>query len=176
MSTPEPLASLSREDLLALVATLQRQIAELTARHEALHAEIERLRRGAKRQAAPFSKGTHVATPKRPGRKPGSGAFCYREAPLPEQITEPPVDVPVTLAACPACGGRLSQERVDWAYTTASPAMPRPKVTQYRGSVCRCMVCGKQVRGQPPDVAPDQYGATAHRVGDRTRAAAHGLH
>ena len=27
-----------------------------------------------------------------------------------------------------------------------------------------------------PDVAPDQYGATAHRVGDRAMAAAHGLH
>ena len=176
MSTSEPLASLSREDLLALVATLQRQIAELTARHEALHAEIERLRRGAKRQAAPFSKGTRVANPKRPGRKPGSGSFCYREAPLPEQITEPSVDVPVPLAACPACGGPLTQERVDLASTTDIPAMPRPTVTQYRVSVCRCLVWGQQVRGQHPDVAPDQYGATAHRVGDRTMAAAHGLH
>jgi transposase len=176
MSTPEPLASLSREDLLALVATLQRQIAELAARNEALHAEIERLRRGAKRQAAPFSKRTRVANPKRPGRQPGSGAFCYRQAPLPEQITEPPVDVPVPLATCPACGGPLTQERVDFAYTTDLPAMPRPKVTQYRVSVCRCRVCGQQVRGRHPDVAPDQYGATAHRVGDRTMAAAHGLH
>ena len=176
MSTPAPLATLSREDLLALVATLQRQLAELTVRNEALHAEIERLRRGAKRQAAPFSKGTRVANPKRPGRKPGSGSFCYREAPLPAQITEPPVDVPVALAACPACGGRLTQERVDFAYTTDIPTVPRPKVTQYRVSVCRCLVCGKQVRGQHPEVAPDQYGATAHRVGDRTMAAAHGLH
>ena len=49
-------------------------------------------------------------------------------------------------------------------------------MTQYRVSVCRCQMCGKQVRGQPPDVAPDQYGATAHRVGDRAMAAAHALH
>jgi hypothetical protein len=49
-------------------------------------------------------------------------------------------------------------------------------VTQYRVAVCRCTVCGKQVRGQHPDVAPDQYGATAHRVGERAMAAAHGLH
>ena len=54
--------------------------------------------------------------------------------------------------------------------------MPRPTVTQYRISVCRCTSCGKQVRGQHPAVAPDQYGATAHRVGDRVMAAAHGLH
>jgi transposase len=176
MSPSEHLASLSREDLLALVATLQRQIAALTARNEALHAEIERLRRGAKRQAAPFSKGTRVASPKRPGRKPGLGSFCSREAPRPEQITAPPVEVPVTLAACPACGGRLEEERVDWASTTEIPALPRPTGTHYRVSVCRCLVCGKQVRGQHPDVAPDQYGATAHRVGDRPLATAQGWH
>src|SRR5687768_6840123 len=97
MTPPENPTSLSREELLALIAALQRQIADLTARNEALQAEREQLRRGAKRQAAPFSKGTRVANPKRPGRKPGSGPFCYREAPRPEQITAPPVDVPVML-------------------------------------------------------------------------------
>lgn len=176
MTLPEHLTSLSRDELLALVAKQQHQIAVLTARIEALQAEIERFTRSAKRQAAPFSKGTRVATPKRPGRKPGSGPFCYREPPLPTQITEPPVDVPVTHSACPACGGPLEEERIDFAYTTDIPERPRPTVTQYRVSVCRCMVCGKQVRGQHPDVAPDQYGATAHRVGERAMAVAHGLH
>jgi transposase len=32
------------------------------------------------------------------------------------------------------------------------------------------------VRGEHPDLAPDQYGATAHRVGQRVMAAAHTLH
>jgi cell division protein FtsB len=41
MIEPEHLLALSREDLLALVAELQRQIAELTASNEALRAEIE---------------------------------------------------------------------------------------------------------------------------------------
>jgi hypothetical protein len=176
MTPPENLTTLSRDELLALLVKLQRQLAELTARNAALQAEIEQLRRGAKRQAAPFSKGTRVANPKRPGRQPGSGPFHYRAAPVPEQITEPTVDVPVTLAACPACGGPLEEERVDFAYTTDIPAIPRPRVTQYRVAVCRCRVCGKQVRGQHPDVAPAQHGATAHRVGDRAMAAAHGLH
>jgi transposase len=176
MTPPENPPSLSRNELLALIATLQRQIAALTARNEALQAELEQLRRGAKRQAAPFSQGTRVANPKRPGRKPGSGPFCYRKAPRPAQLTTPPVDVPVTLDPCPACGGPLAAERVDFAYTTDMPPLPRPQVTQYRVAVCRCTVCGKQVRGQPPDVAPDQYGATAHRVGERAMAAAHGLH
>lgn len=176
MTPPENPTSLSREELLALIAALQRQIADLTARNEALQAELEQLRRGAKRQAAPFSKGTRVANPKRPGRQPGSGPFCYREAPRPEQITAPPVDVPVMLDTCPACGGPLAAERVDVASTTDMPPIPRPPVTQYRVAVCRCTVCGTQVRGQHPDVAPDQYGATAHRVGERAMAAAHGLH
>lgn len=176
MTLSENLAILSREALLALVVAQQHQIAELTARVEALHAEIERLPRDAKRQAAPFAKGKRVTQPKRPGRKPGAGLFRYREVPLAAQLTEPPVDVPVTLETCPDCGGSLTEECVDFAYTTDLPPVPQPTVTQYRVSVCRCIVCGQQVRGQHPAVAPDQYGATAHRVGDRVMAAAHGLH
>jgi transposase len=176
MSQPTDLPALSREDLLALVAELQRQIAELTANNDALRAELDELTRGGKRQAAPFSKGTRVPAPKPPGRKPGSGPFRYREAPPPEAITEPPVDVTVTLAACPVCGGLLTEERVDVVYCTELPEPPRPNVTPYRVHVCRCMVCGTQVRGQHPDVAPDQAGATAHRVGARVMAAAHALH
>ena len=176
MTSPATPASLSQEELLALVAELQRQIADLTAGLEALQAENERLKRGAKRQAAPFSKGTWVSEPKRPGRKLGTGTFCYRVAPPPEAITEPPVEVLVTLDACPTCAGQLAAERVDLAYTTELPERLRPKVTQYRVRVCRCTTCGTQVHGQHPDLAPDQYGATAHRLGERVMAAAHALH
>jgi transposase len=176
MIEPEDLPTLSREDLLALVAALQRQLAKVTASNEALRAEIEQLKRSGQRQAAPFSKGTQELAPKRPGRKPGTGPFRYREAPPSEAITEPPVDVQVTRATCPRCGGTLAEERVDLAYTTELPALPRPRVTPYRVWVCRCTVCGTQVRGQHPDLPPDQYGATAHRVGERVMAAAHVLH
>jgi transposase len=172
----DPLYALSREDLLALVAELQRQIAELRASHEALCAEIDQLKRGGKRQAAPFSKGIRVPGPKPPGRKPGSGPFHYRKAPPPEAITEPPVEVTVTLAVCPLCGGLLTEERVDVVYRTELPERPRPRVTQYRVHVCRCTVCSTEVRGQHPDVAPDQAGVTAHRLGPRVMAAAHALH
>ena len=81
---------------------------------------------------APFSKGSRVANPKPPGRKPGSGPFHYRAAPPREAITRPPVDVKVTLDGCPACGGPLEEERVDFAYQTEIPERPRPQVTQYR--------------------------------------------
>src|SRR4051812_37084305 len=116
MSEPKDLPALSREDLLALVAELQRQIAEVTANNEALRAELDQRTRSGKGQAAPFSRGTRVANPKPPGRKPGTGTFRYREAPEPEEITELPVDVKVPLEACPACGGPLEEERVDFTY------------------------------------------------------------
>jgi transposase len=183
MRPSEDITSLSHEELVALVAELQRQVAQLqgqlalaTATIEALRAENAQLQQSAKRQAAPFSRPTRIANPKRPGRKPGSGTFSFRKAPQPHEITEPPVDVRVQLEACPACGGALEEERVDMAYVTELPAMPKPTVTAYRVQVCRCSVCGKQVRGEHPDVAPDQYGASAHRVGARAMAAAHALH
>jgi transposase len=176
MIEPTHLSTLSREELLALVGELQRQVAELRASNEALRTEIDQLKRGGKRQAAPFSKGTRVAEPKPPGRKPGSGIFRSREAPPPEAITKPPVDVRVPHDTCPDCGGPLAEERVDFAYITEIPARPQPQVTRYRVRVYRCTVCGAQVRGRHPDVAPDQYGATAHRLGPRVMAAAHALH
>jgi transposase len=115
MSLPEDIASLSREELLALVAEQQRQIAGLRAQLEEativvekLRAAVTELQRSSKRQATPFSKGNRAQQPKRPGRKPGKGTFSFRQAPRPEEITGPPVDVPVIQKACPACGGQLA--------------------------------------------------------------------
>ena len=183
MNSPVDLKSLSREDLLALVSELQgqvlalkEQVAQLAASNQALVAENEQLQRSAKRQAAPFSRGTRAQQPKRPGRKPGEGTFSFRQGPSPDEITEPPVEVPVTREFCPGCGGKLTEQRVDFAYITELPPLPRPRVTQYRVWVCCCTGCGRQVRGEHPDLAPDQYGATAHRVGPRAMAAAHALH
>ena len=183
MGSQENISSLSREELLALVAELQHQVtalrhqvAELTGSNQALRAENDQLKRGNRRQAAPFSKGARARNPKGPGRKPGQGTFSFRQAPRPEEITEFPVNVPVNLESCPGCGGKLTEQRVDFAYVTDLPPLPQPRVTQYRVWVCRCTGCGRQVRGQHPDLAPDQYGATAHRVGKRGMAAAHALH
>jgi transposase len=176
MSLPTPFAALSRDDLVKLVLEQQHQIAELTAKVEALQAEVERLKREGSRQAAPFSKGTRVAMPKKPGRKPGKGLFRYRAVPEPATLPVSPIEVPVTLSACPACGGRLVAAGVEWASTTDLPEAVRPQIRQFRVAVSRCTACGQRVRGQHPDLAPDQYGATAHRVGDRVMASAHVLH
>jgi transposase len=176
MSPPEGIESLSREELLALVLQLQHKLTELEASVQDLRAEVDRLTRENKRQAAPFSKGTRIRQPQRPGRKPGQGTFSFRQTPQPEEITEPAVHVPVTLDSCPGCGGELREQRVDFAYVTELPPLPRPRVTQYRVWVCRCLGCGERIRGQHPDLARDQYGATTHRLGPRVMAAAHVLH
>ena len=67
MPAPEDLMLRSRDELLRLIvaqqqqlAAQEQQIAQLTATVEVLRAEVERLKRESQRQAAPFSKGTHV--------------------------------------------------------------------------------------------------------------------
>ncbi len=49
-------------------------------------------------------------------------------------------------------------------------------ITRYVVPVCRCQSCGKRVRGTAAGLAPDQTGATAHRMGPGVMAAAHTLH
>ena len=92
------------------------------------------------------------------------------------KITEPVVEVSVSVEVCPGCGGRLEDEGMGVAYVTDIPPIRRPQVTAYRVQICRCRSCGRQVRGRHPDIGSDQYGASAHRVGRRVMAAAHVLH
>ncbi len=155
-----------QDQLIALVSRQQDQIVRLTAAKEELQKELAEAKRAGRRQAAPFSKGKRSSKPKPPGRKPPSA----------EEITEPVVEVPVSGDTCPGCGGVLEHEGVRLAYVTDLPRVLRPQMRAYRVQVCRCRSCGKAVRGRHPDIAPDQYGASAHRVGKRLMAAAHVLH
>jgi len=162
----------------------QESIRDLERENEQLRKENERLRRqiqdleedlrASKRQAAPFSKGQRVANPKRPGRKAGQGPFCHRGAPG-ECLSAQRVEAAAP-TVCPSCGGALIRESEEWASTTDIPVRPQPVVTLYRVAVCRCSACGKPVRGTAAGLAPDQFGATAHRVGPGVKAAAHALH
>lgn len=163
------LDSLSREDLIGLILQLQRQ-------NEDLRKQIEQLQRKDKRSAAPFSTGQRKANPKRPGRKPGQGEFCRRAQPPANPSQEPPVDVPVAETSCPFCGGRMEPEEPEQASVSDMAPAPQPEVGLFRVHVCRCSKCGRKTRGKHPDVAADQYGATAHRVGPRIKAMAHSLH
>ena len=173
---PATIEALNPAELLRRIEALERRNAELVQQNADLRAELERLKRRQHRQAAPFSKETRVAAPKRAGRKPGQGTFTYRTAPPVESLSEPPIVVPVTERACPHCGGVLVEAGVNVATITDIPARPRPVVRQYQVAVCRCQSCGRSVRGRHPDLAADQYGATAHRLGPRVLATGHALH
>jgi hypothetical protein len=176
MSTEPPRQRPSYEELQQENLLLRAQVAALEAQVAALRADLVDLQRRQQRQAAPFSTGKRVPKPKPPGRHPGEGTFQYRVAPPPEAVTGPPVEVPLTTAVCPRCGEELEAPTVEPAWVTDLPAAPCPQVTEYRVAVCRCRRCGAVVRGRHPDLAPDQYGATAHRLGPRLLATAHALH
>lgn len=172
---------MSVRELQQLVVVQHQQIQELEALVLALKAENEHLRRGGKRQAAPFSKGERKPDPKKPGRKPrsdssGSGNFTNRAAPPVEDFSKPAVDVPVEQEVCPDCGGLLEPQESELVTVVDLPPVIKPVIRAYQVAVCRCADCGKSVRGSHPDVAPGQHGATAHRVGERAMAAAHTLH
>ncbi len=176
MDEVSKIQSLSPGAMAERLDVLERRIADLEQENAELRAENARLQRRQHRQAAPFSKEARVATPKRPGRKPGQGRFTYRSAPAVETLSEPPIAVPVTETACPHCGGELGEAEVEVVSITDVPEQPQPVVRQYAVGVRRCQSCHRPVRGRHADLAPDQYGATAHRLGPRALATGQALH
>jgi transposase len=162
--------------LVDRVAALRKQVDDLLRENAALRARGDQARRRAARQAAPFSKDQRLAHPKRPGRKAGQGHFTFRTAPDADGASGPAVDVALPEPVCPCCGRPLEEIRIESASTIEIPPQPQPIVHVYRVHVYRCGSCGQTVRARHPDLAVDQYGATAHRVGPRVMATAHVLH
>jgi hypothetical protein len=163
----------------AEVRDLRHQLEQSQQENDRLRHENEQLRQELKAAGRGARRGRRKpkADPKRPGRKAGQGPFTFRQAPADAGASnEPPIEVPVTVGQCPCCGGELRYERTDEATVTDMPQAAQPEVKSYAVEVRRCERCGQRVRGQHPDVAPDQYGATAHRVGPRVKAAAHAVH
>src|ERR1035438_9704463 len=160
---------------------LREQLEQAESEIDRLRGDNEQLRKELKAAGRGPKHGTNSrkrkAPHKRPGRKAGQGPFTFRQSPADAAARrEPPIEVPVTVSQCPCCGGELRYERTDEATVTDMPQAAQPEVKSYAVEVRRCERCGQRVRGQHPDVAPDQYGATAHRVGPRVKAAAHTVH
>ena len=167
------------EELEKEVEVLRERLEQADEEIDLLRREIEQLRKELKAagRGSKHGKRKPKTDPKRPGRKAGQGPFTFRRAPADTAASsEPPIEVPVTVGQCPCCGGELRYERTDEATVTDMPPAAQPEVKSYAVEVRRCGQCGQRVRGQHPDVAPDQYGATAHRVGARVKASAHTLH
>lgn len=162
-------------------ARLQQELARAERDCERLQRERDRLRdaleaaqRVAKRQAAPFSKGTPKATPRRPGRRAGRDYGPRRWRPPPAHVDEV-VDVPPP-PACPHCGAGVvatGESRVQ--YQADLPPV-RPHVTAFRCQVGRCQGCRRSVAGRDARQTSTATGAAASQVGPTAVAWAAWLH
>jgi transposase len=153
------------------IAELERRNAELEARLAALEALVERLRRGGKRQAAPFSKGPPKPDPKKPGRKGGDGygTKARRAAPPPGRIDE--VHEAPLPCACPSCGCRdVAPTHTAQQYQVEIPR--RPVHRRFDVRVGRCRRCGRRVQGRHPLQTSDALGAAASQLGPDAQALA----
>jgi transposase len=150
-------------------AAAAKRIAALEARLATLEALVEQLRRGGKRQAAPFAKGSPKANPMPPGRKSGDdhGTHARRAAPPRiDQTHEAPLP-----DACPACGAG----DVLHTHTAAQYQAEIPRAVIYRQfnvQVGRCGACGRRVQGRHALQTSDALGACASQLGPDAQAAA----
>lgn len=142
---PEPPKTPSIEELLERIVRLERLLAEKDRRIAELERLLEQSRRGGKRQAAPFSKGTVNASPKRPGRKPGARYGRQSTRPVPTKIDQHIlVGCPLF---CPDCEGEV---RVTGKMDQYQTELPRPRVVtrHFEIHIGRCTACGKSVQAR----------------------------
>ena len=145
-------------------AERDRRIAELEARI----AKLEALARGAKRQAAPFSKGPPKSDPKPPGRKSGDDYGTHHRRAVPSRIDEV-LEAPLP-EQCPFCRGEVIQNEVVQQYQTEIPR----KVINRQFNVCvgKCQCCHRRVQGRHPLQTSDALGAAANQIGPDAQALA----
>ena len=150
-------------------AAAAKRIAELEARLAALEALVEQLRRGGKRQAAPFSKGPPKADPKPPGRRGGDGYGTRARRAVPPRVDEAhEASLP---SSCPACGGgEIEHTHTAQQYQAEVPR--RPVHRRFDVRVGRCRACGRRVQGRHPLQTSDALGAAASQLGPDAQALA----
>jgi transposase len=156
---------------------LSKRNEELEKENQSLRAEIERLRklleealRSLKRQAAPFSKGTPKAEPKKAGRKPGAAYGKRSSRPVPTRVDE---EIPVPLPErSPCCGATVIPENTQSQYQ--EDIVRRTIKRRFDVQTGRCVCCGRHVQGRHPLQTSDALGAACVQVGPQALAfAAH---
>ena len=154
-----------REDLRRSEAERQR----LRRENEKLKEELEAARRAVYRQAAPFSRGTRVTTPRRPGRKAGVAHGAHAHRPLPTHIDETyEARLP---SQCPHCAGAVRGVRVATQYQEELPVQ-RPIVRAFAIHIGACTQCHRRVQGRHPLQTSEALGAAAVQLGPQTVALA----
>jgi transposase len=169
---PQPIIEQQRREIERLREDLRRSEAErqrLRRENEQLKEELDAARRASARQAAPFSRGTCVAVPRRPGRKAGAAHGRHAHRPAPTHVDETH-DAPLP-AACPACAGPLRETGLATQYQEELPVQ-RPLVRAFHVHVGRCSHCRRRVQGRHPLQTSDALGAARVHLGPQAVALA----
>jgi transposase len=146
------------EELRRQRAQLEQEREQLREENEQLKRRLEEVQRTAKRQAAPFSRGTR--TPRRSGRKPGSAYGTRHRKSIPDRVDEV-IDVPPP-PRCP-CGGALQLEKIASQYQ--EEVVRKTVWKRFDVAICRCTVCGTRVHGRDARQTSDAFGAAAVQLG-----------
>jgi transposase len=136
---------------------------------------IEEVRRGGKRQAAPFSKGIRKPNPKKPGRKGGEGYGTQARRASPQRQPDRVLDAALP-PTCPHCsGGDLVKVRDAEQFVEDLPE-PVTVLTRFDVAIGVCCGCGHRVQGRHSEQISDALGAAASQIGPRALATAAWLH
>ena len=140
---------------------LQKENERLQRETERLRRELEAALRASKRQAAPHSRGTPKANPKRPGRKPGCRYGQQACRPIPKLVNER-ITVPLP-ERCPHCGGGVEPESCETQYQ--EEIVRRTIVRRFDIAVGRCCDCHRRVQGRHPMQTSDAVGVGNVQLG-----------
>jgi transposase len=148
-----------------------RRIAELEAELANLKSHIERLEttsRAAKRQAAPFSKGSPKPNPKAPGRKSGDDHGIHFHRSAPSRVDE---TIEVLLPPCcsdPNCSGK--PHLIEIVPQFQSEIVRTVVNRQFNVQVGECELCHRRVQGRHPLQTSDALGAAASQIGPEAQS------
>ncbi len=160
---------------MAEILQLRRVVIVQSERIEQLEKLIEEVRRGGKRQAAPFSKGNPKATPKKSGRKSGGDHGTHSRRALPSRDADRVVAVGLP-GSCPHCGdGEVVKVKTMAQWVEDLPDIATV-LTRFDIAVGCCAGCGRRVQGRDVEQSSDAVGAAASQVGPRALALAGWLH
>jgi transposase len=157
------------EELRRRVAEQERLIEQLQQTIRDLQQRLEAAERTAKRQAAPFSRGTPKPNPKKPGRKAGDqhGPHGHRPPPPPDQVDE--IHEATLPERCTECGEVILETHVDVQYQTEIPRTP--VVRRFDIHCGNCRGCGKAYRGHHLLQTSDATGAAQSQLGPDAQSA-----
>jgi transposase len=92
---------------------------------------------------------------------------AHREAPPPAEVTEV-LDAPLP-DQCPACGGKVVEDRLDEQFQTEIPR--QPIVRKFKIHCGHCKKCNKSLRGRHPLQTSAATGAARSQLGGDAQAA-----